>query len=463
MLLILDDDEAYTKTLSLYIAEKIKVVKKIITFHDPLQAENFIKLNASQISVMLIDYRMPDLTGVDLIEKVQNEEEVFQIILLTAQIDFQLSQSIRRINIFDLIEKSVPLPIIIQEIQKAYIFSDHLRNKKKKLSEIYKKHNYYKFNENISALDQIVCDSSSMLKIKKDIQKISKSDAPCLISGESGTGKELIARAIYEESSRRNKKFFSLNCAAIPPDLLESELFGYKKGSFTGANKDKEGLFQSLENGTIFLDEVSEIPTSIQAKLLRFLQEGSVKAIGSNLEESINLRIIAASNKILKLEIIENRFREDLFYRLNVIEITIPPLRERKEDIELLFRYFLNFFSNLEKKKELHYEKDVVQILHDYSWPGNVRELKNITHRLVIFCENSTINIENLPVEISGYNQYSEDKNTINKIPISIKDYEKLSIINALKKANGDKEKAAGLIGISRASIYRKIKEYDIT
>ncbi len=461
-LIIVDDDPVYSKTLSIYLKEKIPEIVETILFTSALMAEKFIEKNKSIISVIIVDYRMPEVSGVDFIQKIQSYEDSYQILLLTGMIDQSLTLSIRRLNIFDILEKSENFSKIMEIIKKAYIFSSHIRKRKEKYNQLNLRHQTKK-QSNLSSIDLIVGESQSIIKLKKDIKKIAQSSAPCLISGESGTGKELVAGAIYEESSRNKNKYTVINCAAIPSDLIESELFGYKKGSFTGANSDKIGILKSTDFGTIFLDEITEIPLAIQSKLLRFLQEGTIQIIGNNAEEKLDLRVISATNKDISLEISLNNFREDLYYRLNVVHLNIAPLRERKDDIKILFEYFINFFSDLENKQNIILDSEIFKFLTEYPWPGNVRELKNVSHRLVLFSEDNKITLNDLPVEILNYKIRNTDTNFSEKNNLLSKsEYEKKSILDALILTGGNKEKVAQIMGISRASVYRKIKEYNI-
>ena len=461
-LLIVDDDPVYSKTLSIYLKENIPEIVETFLFTSPIMAEKFIEINKSNISVIIVDYRMPEVSGVDFIQKIQMYEDSYQILLLTGFIDQSLTLSIRRLNIFDILEKSEEFPKIVENIKKAYIFSSHIKKRREKFYQLNQRH-FIKKQKFHSSIDSIIGESQSIIKLKKDIKKIAISSAPCLITGESGTGKELVAAAIYDESGRNKNKYTIINCAAIPSDLIESELFGYKKGSFTGANNDKMGILKSTNLGTIFLDEITEIPLTIQSKLLRFLQEGTIQIIGNNSEEKLDLRVISATNKAISLEISQNNFREDLYFRLNVVQLHIPPLRDRKGDIKILFEYFISFFSDIENKQNIKIDSELYQFLTEYPWPGNVRELKNVTQRLVLFSEDNKISIGDLPLDILNYKNkitninFKERNSLLSKI-----EYEKKIILDALILTGGNKEKVAQIMGISRASVYRKIKEYNI-
>ena len=295
----------------------------------------------------------------------------------------------------------------------------------------------------------IISTDPQMLHIFQQIQNVAGYDASVHIYGATGTGKELIAHAIHNESQRKNGPFVPINCGALPEGLIESELFGHVKGAFSGAIRDKKGRFELAHNGTIFLDEVSELPKHAQVKLLRFLQEGLIEKVGSEKIQTVNVRIISATNKVLKTEIRSHRFRDDLFYRLNVIPLNLPPLQARRQDIPLLVGYFLNKFEHI----DYYFSKQSLEILMQYDWPGNVRELENIVQFAVIASQHNVITPADLPMELntSNFNQKQKGRKVI-LIADAVK--------SALKKTGGNKAKAARLLGVSRATIYRFITDY---
>jgi DNA-binding NtrC family response regulator len=471
-IIFVDDDIHYSdlliRTLNKNLPEKIE----IRSFHLTKEALEFIKGNPRSISVVVVDYRMPEMGGLEFIRRIQNYESHFQILVLTGSVDANLASLIPNFNIFDLLEKDISPKKIIPKILMAHEFYLHLINKENKIQDLsnrlYIDPNPKKILE--SNFHGIIGNSPQIQKLKHQIIKVALSDVTCLILGESGTGKEMVARAIHEESKRKNKIYNIINCAAIPAELLESELFGYKKGTFTGANSDRIGILEASSGGTIFLDEVTELPFTMQAKLLRFLQEGTIQTLGSQSEKKIDVRVIAASNRNIRQAINEKTFREDLYYRLGVIELELPLLNERKEDIPLLFEYFIQGFLAKENKTFKKISDKLIKLLLNYPWSGNIRELRNAAHRLVLLMEDGFIDENNLPREILEWGHKNEKQPIIlekqnletTSQSLSIRDLEKASIEKALLESNGNRDRASKLLGISRATIFRKIKEYGI-
>ncbi len=283
--------------------------------------------------------------------------------------------------------------------------------------------------------------------------------------GESGTGKDLFARVIHDESSRKDSPFVVVNCPAYSSDQLEAELFGLRKGSFSGVNYDRKGLLELADGGTIFFDEVSELPLDIQSKLLRFLEDGMMQPIGSPNPIRLDVRVIACTNSDIESLMKAGKFKPELHYRLNVLQLVIPPLRERTSDISDLLNHFIKIFNESENKHIKEFDPEIVQIFENYFWPGNIREFKNIVQRMVLFAQTDRLGVNDIPVEIINYKtlERKDDPSTTMERPIiSMKEMEKRSIEKALKKAGNNKELAAKALGISRASIYRKMKEYGI-
>lgn len=313
------------------------------------------------------------------------------------------------------------------------------------------------YNEN----EGVVYSSEEMRNIVSMIDNISKTDATVLLMGETGVGKEVIAKLIHKKSHRKDKRFVVINCAAIPENLIESELFGHEKGAFTGASYRKIGKFEQGQGGTIFLDEIGELPLKMQVKFLRVLQERQFERIGSLDSIDLDVRVIAATNKDLLEELKKGNFREDLYYRVNVIKIEIPPLRERKEDIIALSNVFLNEFSTYYNKNLKKIDLEAMHILLHYPWKGNVRELKNVIERSVILAKKNDefLTIDHLPTEIKMNSSFPE---LSRKTEISLKEYEKLLIIYTLLNVEGNKSKAADILGIRRQTLYNKMKEYGL-
>jgi len=322
------------------------------------------------------------------------------------------------------------------------------------------------------SLENIAGRSKSMQEIRKLAQKVAVSEATTLlILGESGTGKDLFARAIHYESSRRDKPFFAMNCAAVPETLLETELFGHEKGAFTDAKTMKKGIFELADGGTVFLDEISEMKYPLQAKILRVLEDQTFRRVGGIKDITVSVRIIAASNRNLEEAVREGVFREDLFYRLSVIPISIPPLREHAEDVPTLVEYFVQHYNQKFKKSIKGVTKEALSLLRNYNWPGNVRELKNVIERAMILEDNETIDVPNLPLRVS------EPQNTLRKLEstkngldfqmpktgISLEYVEKELIRQALALAGGNKTKAARLLDITRDTLRYKVKKYSLS
>ena len=330
-------------------------------------------------------------------------------------------------------------------------------------------------------MKEIIGNSRKLKEALKIVDKVAKTDATVLVTGESGTGKELIVREIHKKSSRANKPFVPINCGAIPKELLESELFGHEKGAFTHAIRSRPGRFELANGGTLFLDEIAELDVYLQVKLLRAIQEKEFERVGGTRTIKVDVRIIAATNKDLEKEVEKGNFREDLFYRLNVVNISIPPLRQRKDDILLLANYFLKKFCTQNNKKIFRLEKKVEQALINYSWPGNVRELENLMERLSILCDNETVTLEDLPSKILNNSIYRDDTkmkspvfeeftyptlDTLKKLNMNLKqlleEIENRLLVEALEKSKGVKNRAAQLLGLKRTTLIEKLKKKKI-
>ncbi len=342
-------------------------------------------------------------------------------------------------DIIDIL-RAATMPISLA-IENARLFEDTKRDAEVKLT-------YCRF-------DGIVANSPRMKEVLSMVRKVTDAPSSILICGESGTGKELIARAIHFNSIRKDAPFVAVNCAAIPENLLESELFGYVKGAFTGASGDKKGLFEAANGGTIFLDELEAMPKSLQVKLLRVLQDRTFFKLGSTTPISIDVRIVAATNQDLEEAVKEKQFREDLYYRLNVIKLSLPPLRERAEDISLLVRFFMNRYSRRLNKNIRRISVDALDILINHSWPGNIRELENTIERAVVVAETDEIRKEDLPIDIATH------YNDVRKF-WSIETIEREHILKVLGLVRGNKSKASRLLGLDVTTLWRKLKKYNI-
>jgi len=407
--------------------------------------------------VILIDLNMPKVDGMAVLRHLVDHLQDSIGIILTGHATIKNAVEAMKIGAYDYLTKPVKMEEVLMVINRALEFRD-LRRENLALKKQLK--NKYKF-------ENFIGDSPQMNKVFRVIEKVADTDSTVLILGESGTGKELVARALHYHSNRRDKPLVPVNCGAIPEDLLESELFGHEKGAFTHAIKTRIGRFELADGGTIFLDEVAEMSPHLQVKLLRILQEQEFERLGATKTIRCDVRILAATNKDLDKQVQEGAFREDLYYRLKVIPIEIPPLRDRRSDIPLLVHHFLENTARNKKKKVKGIAKDVMRAFMNYDWPGNVRELENIIERMVILTEGTTLTMDDVPEKISR-KQISEQpiKAVIPDEGISlsnaINEYERQLIITALEKAEWVKNRAAKLLNMNRTTLVEKIKKQGI-
>ncbi len=435
------------------------VLKKFLTSrgHEVLEAENGKEvleiLKEEPVDLVFLDLKMPKLGGLEVLEKVKG----VPVVVLTAYGTMDYTVKAIELGAADYITK----PFSFEEISEVL----------KKL--LTKREEKGKEKEPESG---IVGSSKVMQEVFKTVAKVARSSITVLITGESGTGKEVIARAIHNYSDRRNKPFVAVNCAALPANLLEAELFGYEKGAFTGAVSSKKGLFEQANGGTIFLDEIGELPLPLQAKLLRVLQEKEIRPIGSERSRKIDVRVIAATNRNLEEEVKKGTFREDLYFRLNIVKIELPPLRERKEDIVPLAHHFIRRFSKEFKLPPKELSADAVEFLLSYHFPGNVRELENMVLRAMVLSPSNLITAEDLkrqayqeaPTLESLIREFVlkvfsvEQKEKNNLYDIVVKAAERAVISEVLKRCNFNQVKAAKVLGIHRNTLRRKIKELGI-
>ncbi|HMT09662.1 MAG TPA: sigma-54 dependent transcriptional regulator [Pyrinomonadaceae bacterium] len=391
--------------------------------------------SSNNIDVVLTDIKMSGANGLTLLDQIKDISPETAVIVMTAFSSVDTAVDALRKGAYDYITKPFVNEYLIQTIKNAAERSDLTKENRRMRSQLEKRYE----------LSGIIGTSDKMQELFRLVRRVADTTATVLIVGETGTGKELIARALHFTTDRAGSPFLAINCGAIPGSLLESELFGHVKGSFTGATSDNKGLFRSAENGTIFLDEIAEMPHHLQVKLLRALQEKEVTPIGSNKPYRIEARIIAATNKNLETEVAEGRFREDLYYRLNVIQLSVPPLRERRDDIPLLARHFA---------KDTAIGKDAAVKLISYDWPGNVRELENCIERAMIL-SSDMINVDDLPPKIVGYSERS-----IYDASQTLDEVERVHIEGILQSTCGDKTAAAEILGIDLSTLYRKLNRY---
>ncbi len=402
------------------------------------------------ISATISDIKMSGMDGIELLDRIKSIDADALVVIITAYSSVDSAVAALRKGAYDYVTKPFVNEDLLQTIRNAIQHRELFRENRALRRELNKQY----------AFADIVGNSESLQRIFTLIQKVANTNANVLIQGESGTGKELVARAIHLNSSRSSSSFLAVNCGALPESILESELFGHTKGSFTGAVSDKPGLFRSASGGTLFLDEVGEMPTSLQVKLLRALQEHEVTPVGSAKAVKFDARIIAATNKNLEEEVAAGRFREDLFYRLNVIELPVPPLRDRREDIPLLVKHFVAKAARNQNSDEKPVSRDALSALANYDWPGNVRELENAVERAFIL-SGSEIDAASLPAKIREASSHQYPIRDLDGFRPTLEEVERRYLIEVLNSVGEDKAKAANILGIDLSTLYRKLKRYE--
>lgn len=413
------------------------------------------EFQSAPTQIAIVDLKMEPIDGLEVLKRLKEMNPALEILMISAFGTIDTAVKAMQYGASDFLSKPFsPDELRIRVRNLINKFNERLRLEKL-LDQ-----NQYLYDELNSGFGSIVGNSPAIKKIFSIIDHIADKDSTVLIQGESGTGKELIARAIHYKSNRSENAFIKINCGSLNDNLLESELFGHEKGSFTGAIKQKRGRFELADKGTLFLDEAGDISSAMQVKLLRVLQEGEFERVGGEKTISTNVRVLAASNKDLQLLVKENKFREDLYYRLSVIPIHIPALRERKEDIPLLIEHFLNKLCEKNKKRKTINEEGV-RILTDYSWPGNIRELENLVERLYVISDTDVIDSILIGMHI---NKSSFVTNSFSNMPLedAVYSFERNLIIQAMKKADGVKNRAAKLLGISTSVLYYKLEKYGL-
>ncbi|MBC7407266.1 MAG: sigma-54-dependent Fis family transcriptional regulator [Arcicella sp.] len=447
-ILIIDDEEKIRTLLSRIIGLEGFDVQQAGDCKTGLN-----KLEREDFDVILCDVKLPDGNGVELTKKIKDKFPLVEIILLTAYGNIPDGVQAIKNGAFDYITKGDDnnkiLPLLHRAVEKVDLA--------KRVVQLEKRLNDRHSFENIIGKSKILLQTIDLAR------KVAKTDTTVLLTGETGTGKEVFAQAIHQESNRNKQNFVAINCSAFSKDLLESEMFGHKAGAFTGATKDQKGLFEEAHNGTIFLDEIGEMAIELQAKLLRVLETGEFIKVGENKPTKVNVRIITATNRELEKEIQQGNFREDLFYRIAIFQIKLPPLRERVIDIELLAKCFINSFALKTNHKIVHISDDFIEALKQHSWKGNIRELKNVIERSVILTDNEALNVDSLPLDLQQFidkNTSSNQKKHSSTFDLSIA--EKIHIHKVLNYTNGNKTETAKLLNIALTTLYRKLEEYKI-
>jgi two-component system response regulator AtoC len=445
-ILVVDDDKNHCKVLK-GILERIGLQSLVAYSADTAMPI----IEKKDLDLIITDLKMPGKSGMDLLILSQERKPSVPVILMTGYGTIEAAIEALKKGAYDFITKPFDEIELMNVIKKALLES---RKNKELVSAYFDKEQYF--------LPDIIGSTPAMQHIFKTVHKIAPTDSTVLVTGETGVGKELIAKAIHSSSKRRDNMFVKVNCSAIPETLLESELFGYERGAFTGAITSKPGRFEIANKGTVFIDEIGEIPLHLQTKLLNVLQDRAFERLGGVKTIRVDIRIIAATNIDLQAAVRSGKFRSDLFYRFNVVPIQIPPLRERKDDLMPLIQYLLNKFTGKYNKKKRDISPEALAVFMNYNWPGNIRELENALERMVVMSENDTLDIDQVPLEIKGEvtsrepSTFKEKMNSVSRIT------EKKMIIDALNKTNQNRTKAAHLLGISRRTLQNKIKEYGL-
>ena len=448
LVLIVDDEASQREVLSGYLKKKKHTVHQASSVQEAI-----VKIRSQHFDLVLTDYKMPGKTGFDLLQEIKKIDTEAVVVLMTAFGTIEGAVEAMRAGAYDYLGKPIELDeidLLIQRLQERRQLISENRSLRQQLVE--------KFS-----FTEIISQSAQMQEVLSTASRVAQTHAPVLIRGESGTGKELIARAIHFNSPRSGKPFIAVNCAALNDNLLESELFGHEKGAFTGAEKQRRGRFELADGGTIFLDEIGDISPATQVRLLRVLQEQQFERLGGSETISVDVRVVAATNKNLETAITEGKFREDLFYRLNVVSVEIPGLRHRREDISLLLDHFLLRFTKEHKRKKLTYSKEAWEQLIRYDFPGNVRELENIVQRSVIFSRGELITTDDLPVVVRGAShESSQKKEDTGSFPEQIEKLEKDLIFEALRVNGNNQSKAAELLGLSERNLRYRLKKWGV-
>ncbi|MCF7913557.1 MAG: sigma-54 dependent transcriptional regulator [Spirochaetaceae bacterium] len=437
----IDDEE---ESLSVYKRTLRKIVDNLRCFQDAKQALG--ALNDTPPDLILLDLCMPRCNGHQVLEMIQHRNPGIPVYMVTGRATIRDAVKAIKQGAKDLIEKPITNELLVNkvsQVKRTWELEQEMSDLRRRTNE------HFHF-------DGLIGNSEPMLRLKKTIVNVGHTDMNVLIQGETGTGKELVARAIHAHSERKDNPFTVVDCGAINGSVIESELFGYRKGSFTGATHSHNGLIQEADGGTVFFDEIGELPLALQTKLLRLVQEQEVRPIGATTPVSVNIRILAATNRNLQQAVEQGEFREDLYYRFNTITINVPALRERTEDIEPLLKHFLSLHLT-DSPEVTRIEDSAMTRLLQYAWPGNVRELQNVVRRAIVFAEPPQIQMIDLPEAVRNSPAVTERRSD----EFSIESYEQQAIQRALDQTWGNKKQAAKLLGIAEATLHRKLKRLD--
>ena len=439
-LLLVEDDDEFRDTCALWMTRNGHLVSQASNAHEGLHA-----CSQSLFDVAVVDLNMPGMTGLELLERLQADNVDTEVIMLTGQATVDTAVQAMKLGASDYLSKPFPLPELEKRCRSAWE-RGKLKKENRQLKAVIQR---------TQPRTEMVGSSPQMERVHRLIERAGPTDKAILIQGESGTGKELVARALQSSSLRSDKPFVTINCAALPEQLVESELFGHEKGAFTGATATTAGLFEVADGGTIFIDEIGEMPLGLQPKLLRVLEDGSLRRVGSHQERRVDVRLIAATNRDLSEMAAEGKFREDFYYRINVLTIELPPLRQRTGDVSLLIDHILG--------SEWTISPEARGVLETYNWPGNIRQLINVIERAMILAENNCVETDDLPREILEPTE-STTSTVKRTVPTSqkLEDLERAHVIQVLRQNTGNKAKAARALGIHRRKLYRLLERFNI-
>ena len=442
-ILIVDDESGIRESLGALLREEGFETLEVSSAEECLAL-----LEERHFDLVLLDVWLPKMDGLEALDRIQSRDDAPMVVMISGHGNIETAVRATKLGAFDFVEKPLSIEKISLVLRNAVEYLRLETENRRLRAELEERH-------------QILGVSIPMKALRQQIALTAPTNGRVLIYGESGTGKELVARALHDSSSRSTMPFVEVNCAAIPEELIESELFGHRKGSFTGASEDKTGKFQKADAGTLFLDEVGDMSLKTQAKVLRVLEEQRVEPIGSSQPVTVDVRVIAATNKKLDEEIARNQFREDLFYRLNVIPFYVPALRERTEDVPILARHFLGEFCQEYGRKPKEFSPAALDVLMGYPWPGNVRELKNLVERLVIICPSTRIEPHHLPPEVFRGASKSPQK-PYESLHEARSAYEREFVLRKLEENRWNMTRAAHALGLERSHLYRKMRSLGI-
>ncbi len=444
-ILVVDDEKNICRSMQMILSAEGHSVQLAGSAGEALQ-----RINEKIPDLIFLDVLLPDEDGLSLLPKIKQAHPAVEVVMISGHANLSMAVEATRAGAYDFLEKPLQkekILLVIRHLAEKYRLQEQFKNlQREKLDEY-----------------RMIGESPGIRQVRKQINRVAPTDSKVLILGESGTGKELVAWAIHHQSPRREQPFVKMNCAAIPDELTESELFGYEKGAFTGAGDTHDGKFLQADGGTLFLDEIADMSLRVQTKVLRVLQDGQFERIGGKSTLKVDVRVIAATNRNLEELVKQGKFREDLYYRLNVFPITVPPLRERREDIPLLLDYFITRYCSENNRRPVRPDPAVVEVLQNYSWPGNVRELRNLVERLLIMTTGDRIEMSDLPPHL-----FQAEIPTVKVTPgsKSLKEIREMAereyILQCLRACGGNVSRAARMLGLERTNLHKKMKALGI-